>query len=185
MEIAKAKADIKLYNEFLNGDNESFNEIMRIYRKELIYFIMKFVHNFDIAEDLAQDTFLYMIINKKEYDFKYEFKTYIYTIARCRAINYLKKQKKIVNFDEAYMQEEDYLEIEGNIINEEKQKEILELIKKLKYEYQVAIYLRDFQEFQYKEISKILNKTVPQVKMLIHRARKSLKKKMEVNGYDE
>lgn len=179
----QAKTEIELYNEFLNGNNESFNEIMKMYRKELIYFIMKFVHNYDVAEDLAQDTFLYILINRKEYDFKYELKTYIYTIARCRAINYLKKQRKIVNFDESYMTEE-YLEVEANLIKEENKKELLNSIKEIKHEYQVAIYLRDFQEFEYKEIGKILNKTMPQVKMLIHRARKSLKKKMEVKKND-
>ena len=59
----------------------------------------------------------------------------------------------------------------------------LKAIKKLKYDYQVVIYLKDFQNFQYKEICKILNKTLPQTKMLIHRARKSLKKVLKKEGF--
>ena len=43
-----------------------------------------YVKNIEIAEDIAQDSFMYMIINKVEYDFKYSFKTYLYTIAKSR-----------------------------------------------------------------------------------------------------
>ena len=48
--------------------------------------------------------------------------------------------------------------------------------KKLKPEYQSAIYLADLEDLSYKEISKILDKSMPQVKVLIHRARKALQK---------
>ena len=156
--IQNYKSDIELYNDFLNGNNDSFNIIIQRYRKQLISFIYKYINNIDIAEDLAQDSFLYMIINKKEYDFKYSLKTYLYTIAKCRAINFLKRSKKIITFDESYMLDMD------------------SALKKVKKEYQIASYLADFQKFKYKEISKILNKTMPQTKLLIHRARKSLGK---------
>ena len=49
-------------------------------------------------------------------------------------------------------------------------------MSKMKTEYQTIIYLRDFEEFKYNEICTILNKTMPQVKSLLHRARKQLKK---------
>lgn len=88
------KSDQELYLAFLKSDNEAFNTLVRKYRKSLISFIIKYVKNIETAEDLAQDTFVYMLINKKEYDFKYTFKTYLYTIAKSRAINYLKKEKR-------------------------------------------------------------------------------------------
>ena len=89
-----AKSDQELYLLFLKNDNEAFNMLVKKYRKSLISFIIKYVKNIEIAEDLAQDAFVYMLINKKEYDFKYTFKTYLYTIAKSRAINYLKKKKR-------------------------------------------------------------------------------------------
>lgn len=82
------KSDQELYLAFLKNDNEAFTTLVKKYRKVLISFIIKYVKNIEIAEDLAQDTFVYMLINKKEYDFKYTFKTYLYTIAKSRAINY-------------------------------------------------------------------------------------------------
>lgn len=185
--ILDSKTDIELYKDFLSGNKEAFNLIIKRYRKPLIAFIMKYVKNIEVSEDLAQDTFLYMLINKKEYDFKYTLKTYLYTIAKSRSINYLKKQNKKVMFDESYIVDLDIEHnennIDDNLIKKEEYKSLYNNIKKLKNEYQIAIYLADFQEFKYKEISKILNKTMPQTKMLIYRARKSLKKLLRKENY--
>ena len=172
------KTDAELYKEFLNGNEEAFNNIIRKYRKPLISFIMRFIKNIEVAEDIAQDTFVYVLMNKTEYDFKYSLKTYLYTIAKCRAINYLKRERKVVSYDEAYMREKEEVYIDEDLIKEENKKEIYEAIGKLKKSYQIVIYLKDIEGLKYKEISRILNKTVPQLKMMTHRARKSLEKTM-------
>ena len=172
------KTDAEFYKEFLNGNEEAFNNIIRKYRKPLISFIMRFIKNIEVAEDIAQDTFVYVLMNKTEYDFKYSLKTYLYTIAKCRAINYLKRERKVVSYDEAYMREKEEIYIDEDLIKEENKKEIYEAIGKLKKSYQIVIYLKDIEGLKYKEISRILNKTVPQLKMMTHRARKSLEKTM-------
>ena len=56
--------DTELYEKFLENDKEAFNHIIKRYRKPLIAFLMTYVRNIEVAEDLAQDSFLYMIINK-------------------------------------------------------------------------------------------------------------------------
>ena len=172
------KTDAELYKEFLNGNEEAFNNIIRKYRKPLISFISRLVKSVEVAEDIAQDTFVYVLMNKTEYDFKYSLKTYLYTIAKCRAINYLKRERKVVSYDEAYMREKEETYIDEDLIKEEDKKEIYEAIGKLKKSYQIVIYLKDIEGLKYKEISRILNKTVPQLKMMTHRARKSLEKTM-------
>ena len=151
----KEKIDVELYEDFLNGNNEAFNKIAIKYQNQLINFINGYVKNTDIAEDLAQDTFLYVLVNKKEYDFKYTLKTYLYTIAKCRAINYLKKEKKKIEFnqDELYQIEE--IDFDADIVKSKNIEIIRENIQNLKYEYKLVIYLRDFQDFQYKDICKI------------------------------
>lgn len=172
------KNDIQLYQEFLEGNMQSFNEIIKKYRKELICFICRYVKKVDIAEDISQDTFVYMLVNKKEYDFKYSLKTYIYTIAKCRAINYLKKHKREIQMDEeqyCYI----HSEIDESLIKDEDENKILKAIYKMKEDYQAVIFLKYFEDFQYKDICTILNKTMPQVKSLLHRARKQLQKTLK------
>ena len=179
MEQAIKKYDTELYKEFLNGDKEAFNE-----RKKLIYFILRYVKNLDVAEDISQDTFVYMLVNKKDYNFKYTLKTYIYTIAKSKAIDYINKHKKEVLLDEKYFYElESETEIDQDLIKEENRREILQSIKFLKIEYQTIIYLKEFEGFKYKEISIILNKTLSQVKITLYRAKRSLKKIMKKEGF--
>lgn len=176
--------DIKLYNDFILGKNESFEKIIDKYKEKLIYFIQRFVKSIDIAEDISQDVFVYMLINKKEYDFKYSLKTYLYTIGKSRALNYLKRESKILPIDESNLYDDD---LEEKIFYKERTTNLKKAINKLSSEHQLAIYLVDVEELQYKDICKILNKSLPQVKMLIHRARKKLKYilSQEVNKYEE
>ena len=52
------KTDKELYHEFLQENMTSFEEIIIRHKDKLIYFIMRYVKNIDIAEDLAQDVFV-------------------------------------------------------------------------------------------------------------------------------
>ena len=180
--VLEDKTDIDLYKEFINGNKDAFNEIVNRYRDILILFILRYVKNLEIAEDLAQDTFVYVLINKKEYDFKYSLKTYLFTIAKCRSINYIKKQKKNVQFSDINLEDLNSISIDESLIRQENREIILNAMTKIKDEYQVLIYLRDIQGFNYKEICKILDKTMAQVKISIYRARKSLEKIIRKEG---
>ncbi len=172
------QSDIELYQKFLNGDNEAFNTLIIRYRKQLVFFVMKYVRSLEIAEDIVQDSFVYMIVNKVNYDFKYSFRTYIYTIAKSRTLNFLKSNSKVVFMSDVL--ENNYynesIDIEEEYIKKEKNENLQKAIKKLKKEYQVVIYLYDFQGFKYKEISEILNQSMSKTKMMIHRAKKRLEK---------
>ncbi len=175
------KTDKQLYKEFLLGNKSSFEEIVIRHKDSIIYFIQKYVKSVDIAEDLAQDVFVYMLINKRGYKFEYSLKTYLYTIAKSKAINYIKREKRIVRLDEA--QFENLEELEEKVFKNEKSENLKNSIKRLKLEYQNAIYLADIEELSYKEIGHILKKTESSVRVLIHRARKSLEKIVKEEAY--
>jgi RNA polymerase sigma factor, sigma-70 family len=174
----------RLYNEFILGNNDAFEQIMNKYRENLIYFIQRIVKSFDVAEDIAQDVFVYVLINKKEYDFKYTLKTYLYTIGRSRAINYLKKEKRCVSLN---LEHQGNYEIEEIMFLNERKRNLKESINKLLPQHQLVIYLAEIEELPYKEICKIMNKSMVQIKMLIYRARKNLKIILgkESNKYEE
>ena len=176
--------DKRLYNDFILGNNDAFEQIMNKYRENLIYFIQRIVKSFDVAEDIAQDVFVYVLINKKEYDFKYTLKTYLYTIGRSRAINYLKKKKRCVSLN---LEKQGNYEIDEIMFLNERKRNLKESINKLLPQHQLVIYLADIEELPYKEICKIMNKSMVQIKMLIYRARKNLKIILgkESNKYEE
>lgn len=176
-ETIDIQTDEALYKHFLLGNKDAFNELIIRYRKMLTNFIMYYIKNSYIAEDIAQDSFLYMIINKKEYDFKYSFKTYLYTIAKSRTLNYLKKEKKKVylndiDFDNTVAE----IDVEDEVISNFDKEKIKYAMKQLKKEYQIIISLYYFQNFKYKEISEILNISLSKTKMCINRAKKHIRK---------
>lgn len=178
--------DKKLYKKFLKGDKESFECIVDKYMEKIIYFVYGFVKRIDVAEDLAQDVFVYILMNKEKYDSKYPLRTYLYTIAKSRAINYIKKENKIT-----YLQDNEYLftenEIEDIIFDKEKSKQLKQAIDKLPEPQNRIIYLVDIEELSYKEICKIFDMSLSKVKTLIHRGRKKLKKILmeEADCYNE
>lgn len=175
------KTDKELYKEFLLGNKDSFEKIVIRHKDAIIYFIQRYVKSIDIAEDLSQDVFVYILINKKNYKFEYSLKTYLYTIAKSKALNYIKREKRIVELDENRF--EDLEELEEKVFKNERAENLKKSIQKLKVEYQNAIYLADIEELSYKEIGHILNKTDGSVKVLIHRARKALEKVVIEEGY--
>lgn len=170
--------DKKLYNRFIKGDENAFNIIVEKYRKSLISFIYKFTKDIEVAEDITQEVFVYIYKTKKEYDFKYTLKTYLFTTAKSRAINYLNSQRKEVSFEETNISKIYDDGLDDYLIKKEDKDYLLKNIDTLKEDYKIVIHLKDFEGFSYEEIAKILNKTIPQTKMLLHRARKSLKTKI-------
>lgn len=174
--------DKELYRKYLIGQKEAFEKIVIKYKDKLIYFISKYVNNIYVAEDISQDVFVYVLLNKGQYDFKYSLKTYLYMIAKCRAINYLKKESRIVKMENLEQSYNDYNNLEDEILDKVIDNKIKENIKKLKPNYQTVLELSLIDGFKYKEIAIIMNKNIGEVKILLHRAKKKLKKLLEEEG---
>ena len=124
--------DQDLYIKFLDGNQKAFEDIMDRYSEKLIYFIFGFVKDSETAKDLSQDVFVHILINKEKYNFKYSLKTYLYIIARSKAIDYLRKQKRKVEFKEQYLYQDVLIRdveetVFNNIRKQEIEKELLEL----------------------------------------------------------
>ena len=167
--------DKKLYQDFLDGNKESFEKLITKCKTNLIYFIYKYVKNVETAEDIFQDTVIYLLDKKEIYNFKYSFKTFLYMIAKSRALNYLKRNEsiEIVTEDDIYIEEN---LLEDIIISKERKEKIKKVISRMKEEYQMVVYLCLIEGLSYEEAGKIMAKTTGQIKNLVHRARVKLRK---------
>lgn len=179
------KDDKELYKEFIEGSEDALNEIITKYRTELIHFIQKYVYDYQSAEDVSQEVFIYLLKHKDIYDFKYPFRTYLYTIAKSRALNYIKVKKKYVYFEEdpEYLSNE-HSQFEESVFRKEENLKVRKALSKLKSDYQAAIYLVDFNGMTYDETAVILDKNMGQVKALLHNGRRRLKKILEEMGIE-
>lgn len=178
--------DKKLYNDYLNGEKQGFEYLYNQYKTKIEYFIYNIVKDYHKAEDLTQETFIYVMQNiLKENS---SFKCYIYLVARSKAFNYInvEKRRNEINeqyiFDESEKVEKDVLEV---ITKEESKKELLESIEMLEDKYKNAVYLVNIEGLSYEETAKILGQTLQNTKSLVHRGKKQLRKILLKKGFDE
>ena len=178
--------DKKLYNDYLNGEKEAFEILYNKYKNKIEYFIYNIVKDYQKAEDIAQETFIYVIQHQMRENSS--FKYYIYLVARSKALNYINVEKRRNEITEKYFAndneqiEKDVLDI---ITTEESKKELLESIELLDERYKNAIYLVNIEGLSYEETSKILGETLQNTKNLIHRGKKQLRKILLKKGFNE
>ena len=178
--------DKKLYNDYLNGEKEAFEILYNKYKNKIEYFIYNIVKDYQKAEDIAQETFIYVIQHQMRENSS--FKYYIYLVARSKALNYINVEKRRNEITEKYFAN-DNEQIEKDVLDiitaEESKKELLESIELLDERYKNAIYLVNIEGLSYEETSKILGETLQNTKNLIHRGKKQLRKILLKKGFNE
>jgi len=168
--------DRELISSFMKGDETAFEALVLKYRQPAVQFSMQFVHDYYMAEDIAQESFANIYVYKERYNFKASFKTYLFTIVRNKSIDYIRKNKRIELED---VQAIDEVSAEDLIIKHEEKIHLKNMLGMLKDDYKIAIYLIDYNDMSYQEAAKIMGKSSVQIKILIHRARKKLKLLLE------
>ena len=174
------------YRRFLGGDDNGFVEIVRDYKDGLILYLNSFVGSISIAEELAEDTFVKLGIKKPHFSEKSSFKTWLYTIGRNIAVDYIRKQSKLdtVSINE-YAELADAESLERSYIQEERKIIIHKAMNKLKSEYRQVLWLMYFEGFSSKEAARIMKKSTHNVETLTYRARQSLKSELIKGGFND
>ena len=178
--------DIKLYNEYLDGEKGAFELLYNKYKDKIQYFVYNIVKDYQKAEDITQDVFVYVMQNKiKE---SYTFKYYIYLVAKSRAYNQINMEKRRTEINEEYIlngAEQVGQDVADIVTKNEKRQEIIKAIDMLDDRYKNAIYLVKIEELTYQETAQILGESIQNVKNLIHRGKKELRKILIKKGFDE
>ncbi len=171
------------YRRYLDGDEAAFDEILNLYRDNLTFFINRYVHDLDAAEDLAIDTFMYLIVHRWRYNFVTPLKTYLFMIGRSRALDYLKHRKKLtqVPLDEAAAVDSGASLEELILLNERKQS-LNRALAGLPEEMQLAVHLVYFEELTYEDAAKVMKKNRKQVANLLYRAKEKLRTVLGKDG---
>ena len=82
-----------LIKEFNKGRADAFALIINRLERPLFLYILKRVQNEEMARDILQDTFMRLTQHAHRYDDKSPLTAWLYTIARNRSIDYLRKKK--------------------------------------------------------------------------------------------
>ena len=169
-----------------NGDNSGLIEIIRDYKDGLILFLSSIVGDVHTAEDLAEDTFVLIGTKKPKDKGKSSFKTWLYTIGRNIAIDYLRKQKRQNEqpLDTASEVSDDEADIENAYLRQQQKITIHRALRKLKPEYRQISWLQYFEQLSMKEAAMVIKKSVHGTEVLASRARKALRERLEKEGID-
>lgn len=172
------------YRRFLNGDENGFVEIVEAYGANLIFFINGFIRNITVAEDLMEETFCDLILYKNRYKGKSSFKTYLFAIARNKAMTYLKKHSRVPLSIEDF--DADLVAIdnpENTIIQDEEKRQLYSAMNKINPDYRTVLHLLYFENMSYDEVAFVLRKSKKQINNLAYRAKQALKAEMKKGGF--
>ena len=185
--------DQEVVHQARDGHERAYRELVRRYERPVFSLIYRMVRDRELAEDLAQDTFVKVLNALDSYRSEYKFSSWIFKIANNTAIDHLRRK------------ELDTLSLEGapdavsperaeatalqlgdrteSPLQEMESRELGSAIERavgaLRPEYRSCILLRHVEGRSYEEVAEILGLPLGTVKTYIHRARAELKTALE------
>ena len=177
--------DADRYRRFLDGDDNELREIIDNHYNGLTLYINGIVNSPSETEDIVQETFVKLAVKKPKFNPKCAFKTWLFTIARNIAYNYLKRYKAKFSdqpIDE-YIKLSDGTDVEKEHLKTQQNIELHRAMKKLNPDYYQVLYLMYFEKLNTEDIAMIMNKSKRQIGDLLYRSKKSLKSILEKAGF--
>lgn len=176
----------ELYEKWLDGEETAFDKIIDIYHDGLIFFVYGTLKNFADAEDVAADVFAELIVHKNRYSFGCSLKTYLFSVARNKAIDRLRKRKRFADSDISENEESvsDGKLLEEKLISDERAKVVREALETINKEYAQILRLTYFYGFSGDEICIIMKKNKKQTANLLYRGKEALKKVLAERGIE-
>ena len=176
--------DVTLIQRILAGDENAFASLVRKYQQQVHAFARRKIRDFQIAEDITQETFLQVYQKLETLEDPTLFSQWLYTIANHLCIAWFRQNRLqtepledvcILGIEtEPYSR---YVASEHAKIAAEAQRDLVEkLLRKLKESDREVITLHYFEEMTSSEIGKRLGVSENTIKSRIRRARQHLKK---------
>ncbi|MGC6428702.1 MAG: RNA polymerase sigma factor [Flavobacteriales bacterium] len=187
----KAKADLLLIERALgNGDQRAYSELMSKYRDPIYFMLYEKVKDADLAKELTIEALGKAFNKLRLYTPNYAFSTWLFTIARNNAIDYLRKKKVNTTSIDELRQNDNGDEIvfdlpdgglnpENYLLKKQRLEIVRNIVNQLDPKYKKLVRLRYFKEFSYDEIADELDLPVGTVKAQLFRSRQQLFKLLQ------
>jgi len=176
------RSDAELLRDHLAGDPDAFDRLMSRYADELFGFVLRFVNNAAVAEDLVQEAFVQVHLSAATFDERRAFKPWIYTIAANKARDYLRSRgrRQMQSLDSTGASDDgpsvaDSLEANvpaaaDELDADEQRERVRALVAGMPEHLRTVLLLGYFQQLPYAEIAEILQIPVGTVKSRLHAA---------------
>ncbi len=180
--MVKNLSDEALAVKAAEGSRISFEELVSRYSPRLFYFLRHRTETDQDIEDLVQETFLKAFKNIDRFNPEWKFSTWLYTIAVRQAISRFRSIKTAKSSLAATSSNPDPEEI---VIQKEESQNIWKLANTLTKKQFEALWLHYAEDMPVKEIAKVTKKKSITVRVLLHRARLNLAKRIDRSSFAE
>jgi RNA polymerase sigma-70 factor, ECF subfamily len=175
-----------------SGQDAAYRELIRRYERPVFALLFRMVRDRELAEDLAQETFVKALNAIESYRPEFKFSSWIFKIANNAAIDHLRRRElDTLSLDGSpHAETPEAMQATALQIGARQESpldtvEAKELgsaieaaIGSLRPEYRSCILLRHVEGRAYEEIAEMLNLPLGTVKTYIHRARNELRQSL-------
>ena len=183
-----------LLRKCARGDSAAYRELVERLEKPLVNFILRFVGERHVAEDLFQETFVRVVKTLGTFRPEASLSTWIFTIARNLSLDWLKAKRRHreMALDAATSEEKGRVIYFKDVMRSssaspddraettEDERRVTAALAQLTPIKREALVLRVYAGLQYSEIARIQGAPVGTVKFRIHEAVRDLTKLMGV-----
>jgi RNA polymerase sigma-70 factor (ECF subfamily) len=172
--------DLSIIERVLSGDVKSFELLVRKYQKRIYFLALRMTKNHDVADELAQESFVKAYLSLVSFQKGKSFYTWLYRITVNLILNYLKHASFSVSLDspsgraflESIPRSPDQL---TKLVSAEQMEIFQNTLDGLPHTQKTIFMLRTYDNFSYERISEIMGCSVGTVMSRLHRARSKLR----------
>jgi RNA polymerase sigma-70 factor (ECF subfamily) len=187
----RAMTDAEIMLRVREGDDVGFNFLIEKYRKPIINFMYRMVHNQAVAEELAQEVFLRVYRSRQTYRAEAKFTTWLYRIATNLGVNHARDTRHERSAQTIYLDQPDaetgttpdvadmHPDVEEEMLKDERMRAIRKHVMALPERQRTAVLMHKYQGLDYKEIGAVLRLSESATKSLLFRAYQTLREKLK------
>ncbi|MFD1002977.1 RNA polymerase sigma factor [Ohtaekwangia kribbensis] len=154
-----------------NGDLQQASALFERYNKRIFNFLARLTMDRALAEDLTQNVFLRIIKYRNSYREGARFQSWIYQVARnVFSDHYQVHKNKFSDFVDVEKVSDALYDTEDSDVLDEQERLLQRSMAKLSDEQRELLILTRFQHMKYEEVAAIMDTTVANIKVKVHRA---------------
>jgi len=182
---SRRRSDDDLLVRAGQGDVEAFGELVSRYEGAVYRYAWRIFRNHHTSEDIAQELFVKLFRNAARYTPAGHFSTYMYRCLTNLCFDSLRRRKRrkvteSLQLDPVLSEGTELeplaadIDLDAGLVREETRDAVHDALEALPVEVRKAVELREFEGLPYREIARVLDLSVNEVKVLLHRGRKLL-----------
>lgn len=170
-------SETSLIEECIKGNEDAQKELYGKYARKLYAICNRYSDNYQVAEDILQDSFIRIFDKLKSFRSQGSFEGWMKRITINTALESLKKKKIVsVSIDSKVSCPE--IACDENIFSNLSSKDIIAMIQKIPEGYREVLNLFTIDGYTHLEIAKMLGISEANSKLRLNRARNMLKEKL-------